>query len=63
MERKDSHLSSSTKIIRIRGLNRENLRKGSTHPFPSVDVLQKMPPVDEGKGRTLNKNVRKGVAS
>ena len=47
MERGDSYLSSSTKIIRIGGLIAKVYGGGGNHP-PSVDVLQKMAPVDEG---------------
>ena len=44
--KEETHISSSTKIIRIGGYS-ENLGRGGNHP-PSVDVLQKMAPVDEG---------------
>ena len=47
MERRDSYLSSSTKIIRIGGLIAKIQGGGGNHPL-SVDVLQKMTPVDEG---------------
>ena len=44
-ERRDSYFSSSFKIIGIGGSIAKNLGRGGNH-LPSVDVLQKMSPVE-----------------
>ena len=52
-KRRPKPISSSAKIIKIVGFIAEILGwvvtgRGGNHPPPSVEVLQKMPPVDEG---------------
>ena len=49
MEREDSYLSPSTKIMRIGGFTVKIKGEGGNHPpTPLIDVLQKMAQVDEG---------------